>query len=114
MNIGQSASGSPALHTEGPWLADAGYVAPVGDSGLSVCAVMPVDRRGGTFYRGPRTLANERLIASSPKLLAQLRRTESNLSRLIDSQHHDAVLMTPWRDEVRAALAEAGVEVSHG
>jgi len=114
MNIGQGASRSPALHTEGPWLADAGYVAPVGDSEVSICAVMPVDRRGSGFFYGPRTKANERLITASPKLLAQLRRTHDNLSRLIAAQHHDAVLMTPWRDEVRAALAEAGVEVGHG
>jgi hypothetical protein len=50
---------------------------------------------------------NARLIAAAPDLLSALRRTEDNLSRLIAAKHHDEVLMTPWRDEVRAAIAKA-------
>lgn len=36
---------------------------------------------------------------------ALLALTESNLSRLIAAKHSDEVLMTPWRDEIRAFLA---------
>lgn len=49
--------------------------------------------------------AEERAAAQG--LLAALRRTEDNLSRLIAAAHHDEVLMTPWRDDVRAAIAKA-------
>lgn len=51
--------------------------------------------------------ANADLYAAAPRMLAALCRTESNLSRLIAAKHSDEVLMTPWRDEIRALIAEA-------
>jgi hypothetical protein len=37
--------------------------------------------------------------------MGALQLTERNLSSLIAAKHHDAVLMTDWREAVRDALA---------
>ena len=40
-------------------------------------------------------------------MLEALRLTERNLTSLIDASRPNALIMSPWRDEVRKAIAEA-------
>ncbi|WP_404991202.1 hypothetical protein [Cupriavidus pauculus] len=57
-----------------------------------------------------RACCRENLMRAA---LAALRLTEDNLSRLISAKHPDEVLMTPWRDHIRAVLARAAQEAGH-
>lgn len=106
---------SKEQHTHGPW-----FVGAQNDGMYIVSGEPPSPSNDYMVHDSDRTLiaklegetfemdrANARLIAAAPKLLEMLELTESNLSRLIDAQHHDKALMTPWRDCVRAAIAEA-------
>ena len=70
-------------------------------------------QREETARIGAANLTNKwRTIVAVPLLLSYaadplinaLTLTERNLTSLINAQHHDALLMTPWREEVRRAI----------
>ena len=89
-------------HTPGPWQAD---IYCVWSGEIFVCGTqtgLPVERQ----------IANARLIASAPDLLAELERTDASLtailcSRVIDSTTSTWLELRRNRDAIRSAIARA-------
>ncbi len=62
-------------HTPGPWVVDAEYISPASNLNISICAIDRMDAGGPkSWFFGPTTNANARLIAAAPDLLAALLR----------------------------------------
>ena len=111
-------SPAPRQHTPGPWSLSASFDrverrVQHGDNPPLVWGIASgINSAHPDYLPRAEQIANARLIAAAPDLLAELERTEASLtailcSRVIDSTTSQWLELRRNRDAIRAAIARA-------